>query len=278
MSHHAQAKPLRTALMAPGVLMMFVGFLLPLAIAAWLSLQGKTGLSLDAYADVVQSTLFWRVVWNTLQISLLSTVAAILLGYPIALHLSHCKGRKRQLLLMLVLIPFWTSILVKSYAFIVILGREGLLNQSLLAIWPGLAPLDLLFNRTGLTIAMAHQIAPFAVLPILASLTAIDVSLVRAARIMGASELRIFARILLPLSLPGVLAAFLLVFTVGLGAYITPALLGSERDIMIANLIDLRLRDTLDWPGASAMAIALAITVACCIALSRHLAVRTKGA
>jgi len=275
---HTATGALRAALMAPGVLVMAAGFLLPLAIAVWLSIQGQQGLSLEAWNAVLQSTLFWRVVWNTLQISFLSTVAAILLGYPIAFHLSRRSGRQRQFLLLLVLIPFWTSILVKSYAFIVILGREGLLNQSLQAIWPGLAPLDLLFNRTGLAIGMAHQIVPFAVLPILASLVAIDAGLVRAARVMGASEATIFARIILPLSLPGVLAAFLLVFTVGLGAYITPALLGGERDIMIANLIDLRLRDTLDWAAASAIAIALALTVAVFITLSRQIGVRVRGA
>lgn len=268
---------MRAILLAPGTVLMVAGFLLPLLVTFWISAQPQDGIPFAAYSKIARSTLFWRVAWNTFQIAFLSAALSIAFGYPIALHMSRQTETRRRILTMIILIPFWTSILVKSYAFIVMLGREGLLNQAILAIFPDAKPIDLLFNRAGLAIGMTHQIIPFAVLPILASLLAIDGNLARAARVMGASELTIFSRITLPLSVPGILAAFLLVFTIGLGAYITPALLGGERDIMIANLIDLRLRDTLDWPGASAIALTLAVTVSLLIVLSRYLASMAKG-
>ena len=266
----------RAVLLAPGALFMAAGFVLPLLVTLWISLQPSEGVPLDAYWKTARSSLFWRVVWNTFEISLLSALLATVFGYVIALHMSRQSPTRRRVLTVVILTPFWTSILVKSYAFIVVLGREGLLNKAIQAVFPGADPVDLLFNRTGLAIGMTHQIVPFAVLPILASLLAVDGNLARAARVMGASEMTIFSRIILPLSMPGVLAAFLLVFTIGLGAYITPALLGGERDIMIANLIDLRLRDTLDWPGASVIALMLAAAVAALIVLSRYLAAKMQ--
>lgn len=249
---------------------MSVGFLAPLAIALWTSLRGEGGWSADAYVALAGSTLFLRVMGGTFQIALLSSVAALLLGYPLALHLSQCSPKVRRVLMMLVLIPFWTSILVKSYAFIVLFGRDGLLNQALQALFFPFGPLDLLFNRVGVGIAMAHQVIPFVVFPLLTSMLQIDRNVYRAADVMGASSSTIFWRVTLPLTLPGAAAAFLIAFTLGLGAYITPALLGGRRDLMIANLIDFRLRETLDWPAASAIAITLTVLVCALIALARR--------
>lgn len=257
-------------LLTPGIAVMTVGFLAPLAIALWTSLRGTGSWSVDPYIALAGSTLFWRVMSGTFQIALLSSIAALLLGYPLALHMSQCSPKVRRVLMMFVLIPFWTSILVKSYAFIVLFGREGLLNQALQASFFPFGPLDLMFNRTGVGIAMAHQVIPFVVFPLLTSMLQIDRNVYRAAEVMGASPYVIFWRVTLPLTLPGAAAAFLIAFTLGLGAYITPALLGGRRDLMIANLIDFRLRETLDWPAASAIAIALTGMVCVLIVLARH--------
>ncbi|MFT4068308.1 ABC transporter permease [Paraburkholderia sp.] len=250
---------------------MLVAFLLPLGLAIWTSFHGADGWTTEAYRLLAKNSLFWRVIDNTFQIAFFSSIAAILLGYPLALHMSARSERTRRFLTMLVLIPFWTSILVKSYAFIVIFGRDGLLNQALRASFFPFGPVEVLFTRTGVAIAMAHQIIPFVVLPLLSNLLSIDQNLLRAAKLMGASPFEVFWRVTLPLTLPGIAAAFMISFTLGLGAYITPALLGGRSDLMIANLIDLRLRETLDWPGASAIAITLTVIAGLLIVGSRLL-------
>lgn len=260
-----------TAFVTPGIVVMSIGFLAPLAIAWWTSLNGPQGWSVDAYAGIAGSTLFWRVMKGTFEIALLSSVAALLLGYPLALHMSRCGPRARHMFMILVLIPFWTSILVKSYAFIILFGRAGLLNQALEASFFPFGPLDLIFNRTGVGIAMTHQVIPFVVFPLLTSMLQIDRNIYRAADVMGASPFATFWRVTLPLTLPGATAAFLISFTFGLGAYVTPALLGGRQDLMIANLIDFRLRETLDWPAASAIAITLTAVVCVLIALARRM-------
>lgn len=251
---------------SPGVVLMALAFAAPLGFVVWLSVTDEAGrLTLDGYASLYTSTLFWRVTWNTLVISVLVSVLAALLGYPIALHLSRQRAAARRLLLTLVLVPFWTSVLVKSYAFIIVLGKRGLLNDALQALGLGALQMDLLFNRSGMVIAMAHQMIPFVVLPLLASLLEIDRALYRAAHVAGANAWQTFCRVTLPLSLPGLGAGFLLSFMLSIGAYVTPALLGSRRDLMLANLIDFRLRESNDWHGSSA--IAVTILVVCLLLL-----------
>jgi len=249
-------------LLLPVSLLLMAFFVWPLALVGWSSLYNaaNSALTLQAYSSLSTSTLFYRVLANTLQISCIATLASLVLGYIIALHLARMNARRRAPYMVLVMLPFWTSILVKSFAFTVVLGDRGLVNQLLgwlAELWGGTLHLEMLFNRVGVIIGMTNYLLPFMVFPIMASLLAQNESLLRVAEIMGAGPVRIFLRITLPLSLPGVLAGVLMNMTLAMGMYITPALLGGRRDMMMANLVDFYTRQTLDWNLASAIAIVL---------------------
>lgn len=250
-------------LLLPVCLLLVAFFAWPLALVGWNSIYNGTSgaLTLQAYRELSTSTLFYRVLGNTLQISCVATLVSLVLGYVIALHLARLDARRRTPYLVMVMLPFWTSILVKSFAFTVVLGDRGLVNQLLgwLSgwLWGGSLHLEMLFNRVGVIIGMTNYLLPFMVFPIMASLLAQNESLLRVAEIMGAGPVRIFLRITLPLSLPGVLAGVLMNMTLAMGMYITPALLGGRRDMMMANLVDFYTRQTLDWNLASAIAIVL---------------------
>ncbi|SFJ73154.1 putative spermidine/putrescine transport system permease protein [Bosea sp. OK403] len=211
--------------------------------------------TLNGYSEIIESHLFIKILYNTLQISLTAAFVTLIVGYPIAYHLSRQSPRRRALLLILVMLPFWTSILVKSYAFMVILGQDGIINTVLYSV--GLPKIQLLYNRTGVIIGTVHFLVPFVLFPIMTSLLGQNPDLARAAQIMGASRLRIFLRITLPLSLPGVAAGGLLALVQTFGFFITTALLGGRGDLMMANLIDLYTREILNWNLASAVAVTL---------------------
>jgi putative spermidine/putrescine transport system permease protein len=250
--------------LAPVCALMAFGLLVPLGFIAWQSLSPDQ-LSLKAYGDVLGSRLFMRVTWTTLEIAAAATLLSALLAYPIALHLSRVSDRWRPLLLILVLLPFWTSILVKSYSYIVMLGQEGLINQGLVAA--GLPRVQMIFNRVGVLVGMANFLIPFIVFPLLANLLGQSPELRRAAAVMGASNARIFWRVTFPLSVPGLVAGCLMAFVISLGFFVTPALLGGRQDMMIANLIDFYTREALDWPTASAVAILLLVASGVLLAL-----------
>jgi putative spermidine/putrescine transport system permease protein/mannopine transport system permease protein len=218
-------------------------------------IDAKGHASFGAYAAMFASSLFYRVAWSTISIALSSTAVALLLAYPLAYFLSQCTARTRALLLVFVLVPFWTSILVKSFAFTVLLGRSGILNS--FVTWLGFPPVPLLFNRFGVIVGMTHFLIPFMMFPILSSLLSRPPELVKAAQIMGASRWRIFRSVILPLSLPGVSAGTLLVLVLSLGFFVVPALLGGRQDMMLANLIDFYTRETLNWQMASGISVIL---------------------
>ncbi len=238
----------------PALLFTAVVFIAPLA-----SVFGRSvwtdHFTIESYRSVLGSTLFHKVLMNTLSISLSSTLVALLFAYPMAYHMAKQTQRRRALLMILVLVPFWTSILVKSYAFMVILGRNGIVNSGLGHL--GFEPLPLLFNRFGVIVGTIHTLIPFMIFPILNSLLARDPDLARAAEIMGAGKLRIFARVTLPLSMPGIAASFLLALVHTFGFYVTASLLGGRGDLMMANLVDLYTREMLDWTMAATIAVLL---------------------
>ncbi len=242
----------------PAVLFMTAVFAVPLAGVVRQSLVGPTGnVSLSAYANLLHSPLFYKVGWSTISITVFSTVTTLLMAYPVAYYLSGLTPKTRSLLMVLVLVPFWTSILVKSFAFTVILGQTGVVNTILGRI--GLPPASLLFNRLGVVLGMSHFLVPFMLFPILSSLLSRPPELVRAAEIMGAGRLRIFLTIILPLSVPGILAGTLLVMILSLGFFIVPALLGGRGDMMLANLIDFYVRESLNWQMAACISVLLMI-------------------
>jgi len=243
---------------APATLFLLLVMLVPLAYVVYTSVTTTSGaFSAAAYLRLIDSRLFQRTLWTTFEISLYASLFSLLLGYPIAMHLARVNPRKRAIYMVLVLVPFWTSILVKSYAFTVLLGRQGFVNQFLSWLAGESIQLPLLFNRLGVMVGMTNYLIPFAVLPVLASLLAIDQSLYRVAEIMGAKPPRIFLRITLPLSLPGVAAAVLSTTIMSMGFFVIPALLGGRRDVMMSNLVDFYTRETMDWHMASAIGVML---------------------
>lgn len=255
----------RTAVYAlPAAVFMAAVFALPLGAVLLQSVRKQDGsaFTTEAYAKILSTPLFLRVAYTTIEISVGATVFSLLLAYPVAYCLAKQSPRRRALLLILVLVPFWTSSLVKSFAFTILLGQSGIVNQALGLI--GVPPVKMLFNRFGVMVGMSHFLIPFLVFPILTSLRSQPPDLARAAALMGASRLRIFLSVTLPLSMPGVMAGALLVFILSLGFYIVPALLGGRQDMMFANLVDFYARETLNWPMASAVAVVLilAATVA----------------
>jgi putative spermidine/putrescine transport system permease protein len=247
--------------MLPALIFIVGFFAVPVAVIIRLAFTDKHGApSLLQFIRIFSRPMFEHVALGTLDIAISATLFAILLAYPLAYFLAAQPPRRRALLTTLVLVPFWTSALVKSFAFVVILGHTGLINSLLGQL--SIAPLPLLFNRVGVIIAMGNYLICFAVFPILTNLIAQPLVLRRAAAIMGASRLSIFFRITLPLSLPGVAVSALLVFILALGFYVMPALLGGLHDMMLSNLVDFYTSEAIDWPMASAIALLLTIVAA----------------
>jgi putative spermidine/putrescine transport system permease protein len=199
-----------------------------------------------------------RVFGITLQIAIVVTLSTLLLGYPVAYGLSSISASRANLLMILVLIPFWTSILVRSYAWMVLLGQEGIINEALTTAGILDSPVQLLNTRLAVYLGMIHILLPFMILPLYAVMRGIDRNLLRAAGNLGAPPSAIFRRIFLPLSLPGVAAGCLLVFILSLGFYITPALLGGQRDVMVSMLIQQQVSQ-LKWGFGAALALILLV-------------------
>ena len=216
--------------------------------------------SVASYVALAGSHVFWRVMEITARISAGVTLACLLLAYPLAYWLARQPVERANLLMILVLIPFWTSILIRTYAWMALLERHGLVNNLLL--WLGLVPrpLKLLNTRLAVYVAMVHVLLPFMVLPTYATLRGLDWRLVRAAESLGATPWGTFRQVILPLSRPGIAAGVILVFTLAIGFYITPVLVGSPSDVMISILINDQV-GLLNWPAASAMATVLVAVV-----------------
>jgi ABC-type spermidine/putrescine transport system permease subunit I len=251
---------------APAVLMLLAFFAAPVLLVVATSFGFPT-LTFDNYMEIGRDGLYVTVMLTTLQISAMSTLLALLLGYPVAYHLARMPARRRSFFMMLVLLPFWTSILVKSFAFAVVLGNSGILNSLVVAAFGESFRMPLLFNRLGVLIGMSHYLLPFMVLAILNSLLALDPQLKRAAEMVGAGKLRIFLKITLPLSATGITAGCLMCFILSLGMFITPALLGGRSDLMISSVIEFSVRETLNWGLASALGVVLVIITAALMGL-----------
>ena len=207
----------------------------------------------------IHLTLFWR----TIEISALVTIFCLLLGYPVAYLLSNLPQRSTNLLLILVLLPFWTSILVRTTAWIAILQGNGVLNDLFVAfgVIGDDSRFSMVYNRTGTLVAMTHILLPFMILPLYAVMRTVPKAYVQAAHSLGANGWIAFWRIYLPQTMPGIGAGVVLVFILATGYYITPALVGGQDGQMISNLIDFHMRRSLNWPLAAAMGFVLLVLV-----------------
>ena len=261
-------------LSVPAVLLLLALFAVPLLRLLVLSVEGG---SLVAYQRALTNELYLRVIFETFKIAAIVTLLTLALGYPVA-YVMATSGRAWQLVgIAFVLLPFWTSILVRTYAWMVMLGRNGVVNRTLIGWGVIDSPLPLLNNLAGVLIGMVHVLLPYMILPVFNAVKKVDPNLVLAAEGLGAPRWRAFLRVTLPLTMNGVAAGVTLVFTLSLGFFITPALLGGGRVVMIANLIEEQVRELLNWAFAGALsAILLALTLAAFWGISRI--ARTRSA
>ncbi len=235
-------------LVAPSLALVLLLFLYPLLrLVAGSFFDPVPGF--DNYIAVVTDPTLWQIIETTVSISAQCTVVTLLLAYPVSYLLSRQPRSRANLLMMFVLLPFWTSLLVRMYAWMVLLGRHGIINEAVMDMGLTARPYPLLYNRFAVVVGMSHYLLPFMVLSLYSTMLGIDRSLIEAASSMGSSFRQTFLRIYLPLSLPGIYAGCLLVFILGMGFYITPALLGSPQETTISVYIQQQIQ-LLNWAKA----------------------------
>jgi putative spermidine/putrescine transport system permease protein len=264
-----------SVLVVPAVVFLAAFFLVPLLAMSVRSVTDPPGAGLANYEQFFSQASYVRVLYNTFWIAGLATVTCLIVGYPFAYLMTIVPGRLAGLLLIAVLLPFWSSLLVRTFAWQVLLRDTGIINRFLLDLGVISEPLTLIRTTGGVIVGMSHILLPFMVLPLYAVMRRIDPEFSRAAANLGASPMAAFLRVFVPLSLPGVLAGCLLVFILALGFYITPALLGGLRDQMISQLIVQQIQQRLDWGFGTAMSVLLVgITLVVLFVASRAIRLR----
>lgn len=243
-------------LVVPALIFLLLFFLYPLLLMLQRSIS-EPSWGLHNFVRIANSSTYLRVLLNTLRMALAVTFFCLLLGYPYAYLMTLATPRWAGLLLIAVLIPFWSSILVRTYAWTVLLQDSGVINSLLLELGVIASPLRLMRNFTGVVIGMTHVLLPFMVLPLYAVMQRIDLDLLRAAQSLGARPAAAFRQVFLPLSLPGIYAGCLLVFVVALGYYITPTLLGSPRETMMGDMVVQQIQQVRNWGMGSALGVVL---------------------
>src|SRR5690625_132038 len=245
-------------LVVPLVILMALGVNLPLIFMLGSSFFEDGSFTLANYsAALIDTHVYLKVLTKTFKIAVITTIVCILLGYPLAYWLRGLSPRWQAVGLGLVVIPFWISILVRTYAWIVLMGNTGIVNSLLSDIGLISEPIQFLYNDTGVLIGTINILLPFLVLPLFAAMRKIDDRLLQAAQTLGAGRLTIFWRIFFPLSVPALAAGSVLVFILTLGFYITPAILGGGRVPMIANMLDLLINQIPQWELASSISVVL---------------------
>lgn len=269
--HRRREQMLMLALALPALLVILLLIVLPVGWLAWQSIY-HNGFTMEHYQRVFTEAIYWRSFALTFEISLLVTVLALLLGYPIAYAASSAAKGWSIVILALVVLPFWTSVLVRAYAWLALLQRNGVVNHFLQSLGLIDQPLALVHNTFGTVVATLHILLPFMVLPLYATMEKIPRDLLQAGASLGARPLLVFWKVFLPLSLPGVLAGCTLVFVLSLGFYITPELLGGGRTIMVSMMVSRNVELYDQWGAASAVGVVLLAAVGVILfAVSRFL-------
>lgn len=248
-----------TWLLLPALAMLVLGFALPLVsffVRVFL-VDHTVAATATLFAQVLTSRVMVFAIGTTVWIALLVTLAVLIAGYPVAYFLARDRGWRVTLVLFCIIVPYFTSIIVRTYSWMVLLGRSGVINRALLESGLVSSPLPLMYNKGAIVLAMSYVLLPYMVLTLYAAMRAIDPSLMRAAASLGASGRFAFRHVFLPLSMHGVLAACLIVFILALGFFITPALMGGPADVMIAMLIERAAEVTLDWRLAAILSLVL---------------------
>lgn len=258
-------------LVSPLLMLLLVFYLYPLLNLFPTSLLNKGQFTLDNYEHFFKMPLYSKVLIRTIRISFIVTIICFIVGYPVSYFLSEVKNPKiGNLLLVCILLPFWTSILVRTYSWVVLFQTNGLINKFLLSNHFIEKPISLLYNEFSVTVGMVHVLLPFMILPVYSVLKNLDRNLVRAARNLGANPFWAFIKVVFPLSLPGVGAGVMFVFILALGFYITPAILGGPRTLMISTLISQQINQLMNWGFAATIAaVLLVVTVVMIVFFNR---------
>jgi putrescine transport system permease protein len=270
----------RLVLIGTPFLWLALFFLLPLLIVVKISLA-ESAIGIPPYAPllindggfklqatlanfvlIASDNLYWRAYLGSLGNAVLATVLCLLLGYPIAYAIACASGARRQFLLFFVMLPFWTSFLIRVYSWIAILEPNGLLNGLLLGLGLISAPLPLLNNQFSVELGLVYSYLPFMILPIYGSLAALDTSIIEAAADLGGRPLQVFRTVILPLTLPGIAAGSLLVLVPATGEFVIPDLLGGPDTLMIGKVLWDEFFNNRDWPVAAAVAVVLVAALA----------------
>jgi putative spermidine/putrescine transport system permease protein len=268
--------PAGAGYIAPLVLFMVLAFDLPIVLMLGWSIGAPPDV-LAHYAQIVERPVYLKVLGNTFRIALIATAVCTLLGYPLAYWMRGLSPGRQLIALALVVLPFWVSILVRTYAWIVILGNDGVVNRSLQALGLIGTPVSFLYNEFGVVLGTANVLLPFLVLPLFAAMLRLDDRLLQAAASLGASQRTIFWRIFFPLTVPSLAAGAILVFILTLGFFITPAILGGGRVPMIANMLDLLINRLPRWELAAAISTILLVLTLACYAAYRRVGARSPA-
>jgi ABC-type spermidine/putrescine transport system permease subunit I len=264
-------------LLCPALLLMAVFFVAPIMTMLLASVHraqsGMTGsdLTLANYVRFLSEPVYYRVVWRTLQLGMTVTLGCLVLGFPLAYSLARTRGSARRgLAVMLLLFPLMTSVVVRSYGWTILLGENGLANAVLTGLGFTAGPVRLLYTDTGTVIALVEVLLPFMVLSLMAVIQTVHRNLEEAARSLGAGVGRVFLDVVLPLSMPGVAAGSVLVFILAIGAFVTPALIGGARTLVIPMLVYQQAMVVVDWPFAAAISFIFLIFVLLLVRLMAH--------
>ncbi len=262
-----------TLLSLPAILCVIAIIIIPIGWLFSLSFTGTDGnFSLENYKKMLEYKSYFRVLKTTFNVSFLTTFFCILLGYPLSYFLSQIPKKYVGIFMLTVLLPFWTSLLVRTYAWLVLLQKKGVINNFAIDMGFWEKPIKLAHNLNGTLIGMIHIMLPFMVLPLYAAMRRVDRQLIQASSNLGASPVQSFWQIFVPLSLPGVIAGSLIVFILCLGFYVTPAVLGGGRVILVSMQITAILEDQFNWGAASALGVVLLTsTFALLVIVSRFL-------
>lgn len=262
----------------PALLLVAVCLIIPVGSLLALSFIGAQGnLSLENYQRLIDNKAYLAIFLTTFEISAVITLICMLLGYPLAYFITLLPPRAVGFAMLAIILPFWTSLLVRTYAWMVLLQKQGLVNSALLKLGVIDEPIALLHNYAGTVIGMSHIMLPFLVLPLYGAMKAIDRDLIRAAANLGAGPIVRFWTVSFPLSLPGLGAGALIVFVLSLGFYVTPALLGGGKVTMVAMRIQKSVALYPNWGAASALAVVLLVVTALVLLLGLWIWRRNRG-
>ena len=265
----------------PGTFWLLVFFLIPLGLMFGISFSEKTSITETEFtgtlANYIRSfdTVYLQIIWKSIWISALATAFCLLLAYPIAFGICFAPARWKPLLLLLVILPFWINLLIRTYALIAVFRTQGYLN--LVLGWIGLGPFEMLYNDGAVIMGLVYVYMPFMVLPLYATIERLDRSFLEASLDLGSSQFQTFWKVTLPLTMPGIVTGIILVFIPCLGSFLTPDMLGGANAIMIGNVIERQFKSANDWPFGSALSFLLMYVTFGALALRAFFAARSKG-